>query len=75
MTGGWKAFLELGDGQLGGMELGDQALASPFCQALNTISARYPGIVHFSEACFSFRVAMFLGLWLMASEALKGEHL
>lgn len=68
----WKSFLELRDfSQLGGMELGDLALASASCQDLNTISTHYTGIICCWEGCLSLRVAILLGLWLMASEAFK----
>lgn len=74
MRGAWKAVLELGNGQLGGMDLGDLALASSSCQDLNTVSAYYSGKVYCSEGLFSLRVAVLLGLWLMASETLKEEN-
>ena len=74
----WKAFLELGDfGQLGGMELGDLGLASDSCQDLSTfnISTHYTGKFRCWEGCLSLRITVLLGLWLMASEVFKEEHM
>lgn len=71
MRGDWKALWERGNGLLGGAELGDLGLASSSCQDLNATSAHYSGIVHCSEGCFSLRVTMLLGLWLMPEKLLK----